>query len=59
MHAELSKNSPYRFWMTFGREVYNLDSVMINLSYCPFCGKNLFEFYNNDEYINEIETKIK
>lgn len=28
-------------------------SIMIN--YCPFCGTNLYEFYNEDGYANEIE----
>jgi hypothetical protein len=60
INTNLSKNkinSPYRFWITFGHEVFSLDNVMINITYCPFCGKNLFEFYDSDEYVNEIEGK--
>jgi hypothetical protein len=25
---------------------------VINMKYCPFCGKNLFNFYKSDLYIN-------
>jgi len=55
--------TPYRFFLmtplippnlTYSKPVRGL-----MLSYCPFCGVNLFEFYiidrNIEEYVNEIE----
>jgi hypothetical protein len=30
----------------------------INLKYCPFCGENLYEYYNNDLYINEESKRF-
>ena len=29
--------------------------LSIFIIYCPFCGKNLYKFYTNDAYANEIE----
>jgi hypothetical protein len=26
---------------------------VLNVRFCPFCGTNLYDFYNSDEYINE------
>lgn len=35
----------------FGSPLY----IMIN--FCPYCGQNLYEFYNNDKYATEMEGK--
>jgi hypothetical protein len=32
-----------------------MDVLTLGIEYCPFCGEDLFEFYNSDEYANEIE----
>ena len=30
---------------------------VINMKYCPFCGTHLFDFYKEDNYVNE-DSKI-
>lgn len=50
-----NKTNNLRFFITLGYEKFTLDSVLINICYCPYCGTNLYEFYDNDEYANEIE----
>ena len=59
------KNSkiPYRFFLMAALEPsitkYNELLGGYNLSYCPWCGVNLFTFYakkrNIEDYVNEIE----
>ncbi|MDR2009876.1 MAG: hypothetical protein LBQ22_05295 [Bacteroidales bacterium] len=51
----INGDNPYRFWITTGYEKFDLDNVMIQIVYCPFCGQDLYKFYKSDEYANEIE----
>lgn len=46
---------PYRYYITFGYKEFQIDMLAIFMEYCPFCGTDLFEFYQSDEYANEIE----
>ncbi len=56
-------NIPYRFFYMEPKEPSNLKFNIIPsgmmLSYCPWCGVNLFTFYakerNIEDYVNEIE----
>lgn len=49
-------NIPFRFFITLGYTGdFDLDMVMLNISFCPFCGINLFKKYAKDDYANEIE----
>ena len=50
-----TKRNDIRFFMTMGYEKFSFDLAMANISFCPFCGTNLHDFYNKDEYANEIE----
>jgi hypothetical protein len=49
--------SPYRFYITFGYEKFEIDMLSIFIEYCPFCGVDLFKFYTKEEFANEIEEK--
>lgn len=49
------KRRDLRFYITMGYENFNYSMPILNIGFCPFCGKNLFDFYKDDEYINEIE----
>ena len=49
------KRKDIRFFMTMGYEKFSFRLPMVNIAFCPFCGKNLFDFYIDEEYINEIE----
>jgi hypothetical protein len=44
-----------RFIVTLGYEKYTINLPKLNLSYCPYCGINLKNFYTSEEYANEIE----
>ena len=54
---------PYRFFLMAALEPpkikYDTPFGGYNLSYCPWCGVNLFTFYANErdieDYVNEIE----
>lgn len=52
-----NKRSDVRFFMTMGYEKFRLDLPMANIGFCPFCGTNLYDYYVEDEYFNEIEGK--
>jgi hypothetical protein len=47
--------SPYSFYITFSFDKFEMDMPYLNISYCPFCGKDLYKFYKSDEYANEVE----
>jgi hypothetical protein len=49
------KKHYFRFFITHGYEKFNMDVIFMNIAYCPFCGKNLFDFYKEDTIPNEIE----
>ena len=52
------RKSPYRFYITWGYTNYfSFDLITLSIDYCPFCGTDLYKFYRNDEYANEIEGK--
>jgi len=46
---------PYRYYITYGYEIFQIDMLAIFIEYCPFCGTDLYDFYKTDEYANEIE----
>ena len=58
-----NSNIPYRFFLMAALEPpktkYDKLFGGYNLSYCPWCGVNLFTFYakerNIEDYVNEIE----
>lgn len=52
-----NKRNDVRFFMTMGYEKFRLDLPMANIGFCPFCGTNLYDYYVEDEYFNEIEGK--
>jgi hypothetical protein len=41
---------PFRFLIVCGFLKDKPPIIMV--SYCPFCGKNLHDFYKSDEYVN-------
>jgi len=43
----------YRFYFTIGYDENDRNVPSRFLTYCPYCGKNLFKYYRSDEYINE------
>jgi len=49
---------PYRFYFTVGycEGEKNVPSRLI--TYCPYCGKDLFEYYKSDDYINETNLSF-
>lgn len=50
-----NKRDDVRFFMTMGYERFSLNMAMVNIAFCPFCGINLYDYYVDDEYFNEIE----
>lgn len=52
-----NKRNDIRFFMTMGYEKFNLHLPMVNIIFCPFCGINLYDFYLDEKYANEIEGK--
>jgi len=46
---------PFRFFLTNGYQEFSMLLPSILINFCPFCGQNLYEFYNKDECANEIE----
>jgi hypothetical protein len=49
----LDKNHQYRFYISEGYTEGQENVVFLNIAYCPFCGENLFKYYNKDNYINQ------
>ena len=49
----LFKRNKYRFFLTTGYEIFDKNTFIRMINYCPSCGKNLYKFYNSDKYINE------
>ncbi|MBU1579269.1 MAG: hypothetical protein KJ754_07555 [Bacteroidetes bacterium] len=49
------KRNDLRYFVTIGYDEFKLDLPLMNINYCPYCGTNLYNFYNNAEYANEIE----
>lgn len=47
----------FRFFVTMGYEKFSLSMHTLNISFCPFCGVSLYEFYKTDIIPNEIEGK--
>ena len=49
-------NTCYRYYIGLTTDSFSLDSsAFLLINFCPFCGKGLYEYYNKDEYVNEIE----
>jgi hypothetical protein len=53
----LGSNLSLAFYITLGYEKFSLNMVEMGISYCPFCGIILKNFYTSDDYVNEIEGK--
>lgn len=50
--------SSYRYFIGYTIGAFEFGSPQFNMiNFCPYCGQNLYEFYNKDEYVNEIEGK--
>ncbi|MFD1818305.1 hypothetical protein SAMN04515674_1292 [Pseudarcicella hirudinis] len=45
----------FGFCITMGYDKYNILLPKMTISYCPYCGSKLKDFYGSDEYANEIE----
>lgn len=52
----LDREKPYRFFITPGYNLRDRNVPTFNIAYCPFCGQNLFKFYTQDGYVNEVNT---
>ena len=50
---QIDPKYPYRFYFTIGYSPEERNVPVRFIKYCPYCGKNLFKFYRDDEYINE------
>lgn len=50
-----NKRDDIRFFMTMGYDKFSLNMALANIAFCPFCGINLYDFYVENEYANEIE----
>ena len=55
MHKINKKRNDIRFFMTMGYDMFSYELAMANINFCPYCGTNLHDFYDKDEYANEIE----
>ncbi len=59
---QMKTTSPYNFFVT-GGYIGSFDtSAMptLNISFCPFCGVNLFDYYSEEEwndYVHEIQAE--
>ncbi len=49
------KRADICFVMTMGYDTFTFDAPTVFISFCPFCGVNLYDYYKSDEYVNEIE----
>ncbi len=49
------KRNDLRFFITMGYDKFNLGIATCNITFCPYCGTNLYDFYISDECANEIE----
>jgi hypothetical protein len=54
----LDKAKRYRFFITPGYKSEDRNVPTLNISNCPFCGVNLFDFYQSDDFINETDTSF-
>ncbi len=43
------------FCLTMGYEKFNIELPLMMISYCPYCGTKLTDFYSKSEFINEVE----
>ncbi len=55
---EIDPRYPYRFYFTVGYSENETNVPARFLNFCPYCGKDLFEFYQSDEYINELNQSF-
>ncbi|WP_198009285.1 hypothetical protein [Prevotella sp. oral taxon 317] len=49
------KRADICFVMTMEYDTFTFDAPTVFISFCPFCGVNLYDYYKSDEYVNEIE----
>lgn len=47
-----------RFYITTGYKEGDVNVPNFNIAFCPFCGKDLFDFYKSDNYANEKSGKF-
>lgn len=51
----IDSNQLIRIYLTMGYTDFLADStVLMPIAFCPFCATNLFEYYKNDFYLNEL-----
>jgi hypothetical protein len=51
-----NSKSPYRYFIGYTTDNFSFGSPQFNMiNFCPYCGQNLYKFYNKNEYTNEIE----
>jgi hypothetical protein len=43
------------FIVTMCYDVFSYNLPLMNINFCPYCGKNLHYFYDKEEYANEVE----
>lgn len=56
INAEIrGKRNDLRYFITLGYNSFKLDLPLMNIRFCPYCGTNLYKFYDKYEYANEIE----
>ena len=49
-------NSSYRYFIGYTIGPFVFGSPLFNMiNFCPYCGANLYQFYDKVEYANEIE----
>ncbi len=54
----MDAKSPYRFFVSVAYKKEDRCVPTLNIAYCPFCAQNLFEFYKDDQYVNEEDDNF-
>ena len=49
----MDSSKQFRFFVTPGYTSESKGIPTLNIAFCPWCGKNLFNYYKADEYANE------
>lgn len=47
------KKGPLWFFINSGFEELGINTPIMVINYCPFCGKKLHKYYSSDIYVNE------
>ena len=54
----LDKEKVYRCFIAPAYEAGARGIAVMPIAFCPFCGKNLFEYINSDDYVNEEDNEF-